>query len=170
LKAGVAYDQLKPYHSDESFKNTTDDSVEITMVEASVEPELVVLAKKIDLEIISFLKSHKMYEADRPHVSSKLSPFQLKKENPQIYENIERRLKIKEDELNELNLYLCAKYATYLVGTDQVTGRIQRLEDLTDFLIKKYEDGDVQSNKNSECILQEITMHDVYCRNPINKA
>ena len=86
----------------------------------------------------NFLHNHELSNKVRPYVSKSCNPEKLKKDAPDVYRNMIRRLEYADDELDALNAFFITKYKELIVGTKNIEGRMQRLEDLTDFVIEEY--------------------------------
>ena len=100
---------------------------------------LVQFAHDMHSDINVFLLSHTLSTIQIPHITINYTPRRMKKEHPEIYKKIKKRLKIPQEDLDELLLYLCQMFPGYLVGKKNVSGLVQRLEDVSDFIIKKYQ-------------------------------
>lgn len=85
--------------------------------------------------IKNFLKKHTINDQHLPYVSAGYGPGCLKKEHPETYQNLVKRLRIPDHEFDELMVYLMEIYPDYLSSTSQVRGHVHRLEELTDFIL-----------------------------------
>lgn len=110
--------------------------------------ELLKYAQEIYVDILEFLGSHQLSLTEVPYVTVKYGPNQLKTEHPKIYKKIMKRLKVPQNELDDLLFYLCQRFPQFLGGTRNVTGLVQRLEEVGDFVLKKYQNCRKTKNRN----------------------
>ena len=100
--------------------------------------DILSFAKTIHLDIQEYLNHHLLEPQRRPYVSTLGSLDTFKCNNPEIYYGIERRLELNDNELDTLANYLCSRYFTWMIDQKQIYGSVQRLEDVTTFIVNKY--------------------------------
>lgn len=100
--------------------------------------KLVQFAQQHNSLISHFLNKHHLTSSRRPCVSARCSPQQLLADHPHLYRRAECRARLKQRELDALLVYVCREFGTHLAGTEDVLALVQRAEDLTDFIVKRY--------------------------------
>ena len=129
-------------HSAEDEQKTTktktltlDLQSKVTMV-----TDLIEFTQSVHNDLVGYLDIHTMEPNRRPYVSTNYSVDEFKREYPQEYKRAKRRTRVSQRIMNDLTVYLCQRYRMYLVGTTHIYGRVQRMEDLVDFILEKYAD------------------------------
>ena len=131
----------------ESKDTKVDNKTELVGYTSSTLSDFV---KPIQDEIKSFLLAH-VFECDRkPYVSRSCHPNMLELEHPEIFAKLKKRLQFPDVTIDNLTGYLCKQFPEHLVSTKDIVGCVQRLEDVTDYVI--------------ECFLSsEVHVHVIPC-------
>ena len=118
----------------------TESSCKISSTKFTQSVTLLEFVQSIDKDILQFLKGHTLNVMRRPFMSpSGMSPLQFSIEHKDLYDRAMTRTNIPESERDSLVEYLCQKYTGYLCSQPgQVYGRLQRLEDVMDFVLQMY--------------------------------
>lgn len=86
----------------------------------------------IHQKIESFLQTYILDRTRRPYASTYHNLPKFKQENPEMYQKYCKRAAFTDEELDDLALYLCEQFPL----KDSPIACVQRLEDLTDFIIE----------------------------------
>lgn len=100
---------------------------------------LVRFSEGIHEEITKFLQQHTLEPERRPYVNSGIPLPEFKEKHCDLYIRAKKRIHLPEYELDELLAYLCIQYSKFFTGTEGTYGYLQRLEDVCDFIIDKYQ-------------------------------